>query len=222
MTDRWTPRLSEYLDGDLPLAERDGLEAHLRTCTACADVLVELEAVVRRAGSLPDTEPTLDLWPAIAHRLASGDETPVARWQPRARRITATLPQLAAAAIVVSLISGATAWLISSRAAPAPAPAVVVAEAPVRDALTPAAEASYRAAVEDLRRVLDADRAKLDTVTVRIVEHNLALIDRAIDDARRALAADPSNAYVSAHLAQAMKRKLDLLRRAATLAARAS
>ena len=67
--------------------------------------------------------------------------------------------------------------------------------------------------------MLEADRGTLDTTTVRIIEQNLAVIDRAIADARRALAADPGNAYLNAHLAGTMRRKIDLLRRAATIVA---
>ncbi len=72
--------------------------------------------------------------------------------------------------------------------------------------------------MSDLKRVLAAGRGTLDTATVRVLERNLALIDRAIADARRALAADPNNAYLNAHLARTMHQKIDLLRRAATLA----
>ena len=55
--------------------------------------------------------------------------------------------------------------------------------------------------------------------TVRVLEQNLAVIDRAIVEAGRALAADPGNAYLNAHFARTMRRKLDLLRQAATLTA---
>ena len=50
-----------------------------------------------------------------------------------------------------------------------------------------------------------------------MVEHNLQIIDQAIDQAREALAADPANSYLSSHLFEARRRKLDLLRRAAAL-----
>jgi hypothetical protein len=73
--------------------------------------------------------------------------------------------------------------------------------------------------VADLERVLEQGRGTLDTTTVRVIERNLALIDRAITDARRALAADPGNTYLNAHLARTMRRKIDLLRQAATIVA---
>jgi hypothetical protein len=53
---------------------------------------------------------------------------------------------------------------------------------------------------------------------VRVIEKNLGIIDRAIRDAQSALAADPGNAYLNQHLARETRRKLELLRQAATLA----
>ena len=76
----------------------------------------------------------------------------------------------------------------------------------------------YAAAVADLERLLAQRRGQLDTTTVRVIEKNLGIIDRAIRDAQSALAADPANAYLNQHLAQAMRRKLELLRQATTLA----
>ena len=53
---------------------------------------------------------------------------------------------------------------------------------------------------------------------MRVIEKNLAIIDRAIRDAQSALAADPASSYLNLHLAQEMRRKLELLRQAALLA----
>jgi hypothetical protein len=56
-------------------------------------------------------------------------------------------------------------------------------------------------------------------MTVRVVRENLAIIDRAIADARIALQKDPGNAYLNFHLAQTMRRKVELLRRVNDIAA---
>ena len=42
MSDRWTDRLSEYLDGGVEAAERAELEAHLADCEECAATLEQL------------------------------------------------------------------------------------------------------------------------------------------------------------------------------------
>ncbi|MCU1381389.1 MAG: hypothetical protein JWL71_86 [Acidobacteria bacterium] len=80
------------------------------------------------------------------------------------------------------------------------------------------ADAQYDAAVADLEHALKAGRGRLDASTITIVEHNLQIIDQAINQAREALAGDPANSYLSSHLVEARRRKLDLLRRATALA----
>src|SRR2546426_554958 len=114
MTDQWTDRLSEYLDGELAAAERSALEAHLAGCAACASTLDELRRVVARARALDDRPPTTDLWQPIAeqigitseaHRVASLEQ------QRARRRVSFTVPQLTAAAIALMVLSGSTAWL---------------------------------------------------------------------------------------------------------------
>jgi len=76
----------------------------------------------------------------------------------------------------------------------------------------------YDATIAELERVLSEGRGTLDSSTVRILEENLAIIDRAVEQARRAVAADPANPYLRSHLAATMKRKADLLRKATVLA----
>jgi len=76
----------------------------------------------------------------------------------------------------------------------------------------------YDAAIAELEAALDAKRSRLNPETVRIVAANLATVDKAIVDARAALAADPASRYLNAHLASTMRRKVDLLRRLNSLA----
>ena len=80
------------------------------------------------------------------------------------------------------------------------------------------ADAQYDAAVADLEKALNAGRGRLDASTIAIVEHNLQIIDQAINQAREALVGDPANSYLSSHLVETRRRKLDLLRRATALA----
>jgi hypothetical protein len=71
--------------------------------------------------------------------------------------------------------------------------------------------------VADLERVLADRQGLLDSTTVRVIQLNLAAIDRAIAQAQQALDADPANLYLNTHLADTMRRKLELLRQATTL-----
>jgi predicted anti-sigma-YlaC factor YlaD len=226
MNDRWTDRLSEYLDGELPENERVALEAHLSGCPQCSSVLEDLRLVVRQAKALPPLEPDDDLWPAIARRIGAtppvGSEVVDLRArQTPTRRWTFSLPQLAAAGIALMTLSGGTVWLLNQPAQPGAL--AIVDTVPSREtpvvpvAVKPNASQSYAAAVADLERVLAQGRGKLDTTTVKVIEKNLAAIDRAIAEAQRALDADTANLYLNTHLAETMRRKLELLRQAAAL-----
>ena len=217
MSDRWMDRLSEYLDDELTTAERSALEAHLETCTPCAALLGELRRVVYRARQMEERAPGRDLWPGIAGRIGA---TPV-RVAPVRRRWSFSVPQLAAAAVMLMTLSGGTVWLLQSNDDIPPTGPVAAVSMPTATptAITASRSAaqSYAAAVDDLERVLADSRGQLDSTTVRVIEQNLEVIDRAIAQAQQALLADPANLYLNTHLAETMKRKLDLLRQAATL-----
>jgi anti-sigma factor RsiW len=221
-----TNRLSEYLDGDLAEADRREVEAHLAACAECRAVALELRRVRERARGLGDRPPERDLWPGIAAQLGPrADVRPLPR--PTARRVTLSVPQLLAAGLLLMALSAGGVWLALVRqgeirpSMPAPMALTPTESAFVAVARSDSAS-SYHAAVQDLERVLAERRAVLDTATVRVIEQNLAVIDRAIAEAEAALARDPANGYLNAHLANTMAWKLQLLRRAAAIAVAAS
>ena len=82
MSDQWTERLSEYLDGEMQGSERAFLEAHLERCDECQETLAGLRRVVMRARSLEDRPPATDLDPQIANGV--GEERDLAA-RPQAR-----------------------------------------------------------------------------------------------------------------------------------------
>jgi anti-sigma factor RsiW len=226
MKDQWTDRLSDYLDGELSAPERAELDRHLSSCTQCSATLERLRQVVARAQALEDRPPASDLWRGIAVRIgaseSSGGVTDLEEHRQRRvieRRFSFSLPQLAAASVALMFLSGGAAWLATRSAGPAgeavqPAPEVETAFV----AATPAFTTTYDAAVTELEQVLEASRDQLDTTTVRIIEDNLAIIDRAIAQAQRALTQDPASIYLKEHLAATMRQKLEFLRQAAQMA----
>ena len=234
MKDQWTDRLSEHLDGELSEAERAALAAHLDTCADCRATLAELRRVVARAQALDDAPPARDLWPAIARRIGASAPLVVDIAEHRMRRrISFTVPQLVAASIALIMMSSGVAltWLSRRSVTPSPTPGAIrdagspsdPGTAPVQPVRWPVATTqNYDAAVAELEAMLATHRATLDTATVRVLEKNLAIIDRAIAEARTALAADPNSAYLNHHLARTMRRKLDVLRQANALVAQSS
>jgi anti-sigma-K factor RskA len=214
--DPWTARLSEYADGELAADERVELERHLDGCDECRTIVADLDRLRDLTGALVDREPARDLWPAINARIGGG-----ARVLPLRRRWTFTLPQLAAAAVLLLVVGagGAAVALRGGGPAVVPGPAAIGPADSGEVPITLAASTSFDHAVADLERVLAERRDRLDTATVRVLVHSLQTIDRAIAQARAALATDPGDPYLNAHLAETMRRKLNLMRRAATIAA---
>ena len=261
MHEEWTDQLSDYLDGELSAEQQSAVERHLRGCADCTAVLNDLKRVVARAQSVESRPPQADLWAGIAERIDAGRPStlpgpvgPVTTFASRApRRIAFTLPQLAAAALVVAAVSGGIAWTLrpsfsgtanavpydrsgladAASAADGAAASAADVGHPFRGAesfrsaesgagsarveTVVMADAQYDAAVADLEKAVKNGRGRLDASTIAIVEHNLQIIDQAISQAREALAGDPANSYLSGHLVEARRRKLDLLRRAAAL-----
>ncbi|HKV71045.1 MAG TPA: zf-HC2 domain-containing protein [Gemmatimonadales bacterium] len=223
--DRWTEQLSEYLDDSLPRAEREALDEHLATCAECRETLDELRRVVDRARGLDDRPPSKDLWSGIATRIGSTGGTAVvsidrARVPARStRRLSFSIPQALAAGIVLMAVSSGVVWL--SLRSPA---ATGQPSSPTGSIDMPAAwhqmDSSVDPVVANLRQTLQENRAQLKDSTVRILEKNLAIIDSAIAEARRALDADPNNNYLNHHLADVVRRRADLLRRASALGVR--
>ena len=281
MSDLYTDRLSEYLDGELPERERLEVEGHLATCEVCRETLDQLLTVVEKARTAPLTPPTQDLWPTIAARIgaAAAEDpenvaTPAPRLGPAAPRravsprpsswfgwrFSLTLPQAAAMAATLMVVAGASVWMALGRglipATPGPAtiagrdvatpvspdgaspnaaspnlaagdlanPTAVqtrpgeTSSEPRTDAAVATFDTRYDATVAELQRLLAEDRSRLSPRTIQVLERNLATIDRALADARRAVEADPSSMYLRNHLASVMRRKVDLLRTATMIA----
>src|SRR5262249_8275275 len=152
-------------------------------CDECSAVLEELRAVTARARSLDDRPPTRDLWAGVAERIGatantglqspearSIDSAPSRRRKLFARRVTLGLPQLAAAAVALVVVSGAGVgalleWRatgnasVRSSATGANAGAGVLTVANVADL----GGARYDSAVAELEQALAANTGNLDS-----------------------------------------------------------
>jgi hypothetical protein len=184
------------------------------------------DILAQAIGQWREELPQRDLWPGVASRIAA---SPGLRRTAGARTFTFTVSQLAlAASFLVAVVAGVT-WLAINRTAAtgggAAGEEVIQAYSTgAADAaggqIVPAnfADAQFNAAVSDLERILREERDRLDPRTVLVLERNLKAIDDAINEARMALDSDPANPFLNSHLADARRRKLDLLRHATELA----
>jgi len=178
------------------------------------------DVLAKAIGQWREELPSHDLWPGVQAKLEP--RTVIAT-----RTFTFTLSQLAvAASFLIAVVAGVT-WLATNRppvTGGGPTQEVIQAEGEPAGVpsgqIVPAnfADAQFNAAVSDLERILREERGRLDPRTVLILERNLKAIDDAINEARMALDSDPANPFLNSHLADARRRKLDLLRHATELA----
>jgi hypothetical protein len=196
-------RLDAYGRGTLAAAESAALEAHLEGCPACVAFVEAAEPRHGPAAALSRSIPPAgDLWPAIHARL-----TP--RVAAGRGRIAVPAWWLAAAAVLlIGLGSGVTALLLRRGAPPSVLPSF---------RRYAALESQYSSASADLSAALEKARARLAPETVATIERNLATIDSALAESRRALARDPANAVLEQLVVAAWRQKLDFLRRATAL-----
>jgi hypothetical protein len=77
----------------------------------------------------------------------------------------------------------------------------------------------YGREIDMLQNIVTQRRTQLDSSTVAVIEKNLKIIDRAIEQSRAALAKDPASRMLDQQLTHALDKKVELLRTAAMLPA---
>ncbi len=246
--DQFDAALSDYLEGTLDPAARAALEAHAAGCDRCRALLADVSAITTAAAALPDLEPTRDLWPGIADRIAApvvtlpvaGGRTPsrsfVRPWYLAPATLAAAAALLIAATVSVTLLamrSGPVGpSLVASNptntpaaqpvdslpAIPAPAPRVNNVSGTKPNAVP--VQQIYAAEIAELDSIVRERHSELDTGTVAVIEKNLRIIDQAIEQSRAALARDPNSGFLHNQLNDALNQKIALLRTVALLPAR--
>lgn len=185
------------------------------------DMLRDLQ---RRTAELPrEIAPPPEAWAAIKAQIemdsASRGVSSIGRralWQ---------RPSLLAAAAIL-LVAGAsitTALLMNGRLRSS-APATIAKSDTVSNSGAPATLAEFTAVENDyistanrLSEVIESGRTDLAPETVAKLKESLRVIDAAILEARRALAADPANKALMEILSTSYSQKVDLLRRTAEM-----
>ena len=195
-------RLDPYARRILSPEQEAAFEAHLGECADCAAFLEAAEPFPVAAASLPRRiDPERDLWPRIRLRLPR-------RGEGGGRRVMIPAWALAAAAVLLVVLSSVTTALLLRRPAGITA-GMTAAYSPL--------EAQYASATADLVAALDQARARLAPGTIATVERNLAVIDSALAESRRALAGDPGNTALEQLVVFAWRQKMEFLRRATAL-----
>jgi anti-sigma factor RsiW len=229
MSDEWTDRLSAYLDDELGADERAAFERHAVECQECRTTLNQLGSLRTWAEGYEGLPTSEAVWvrvrEGIKSRSGGAKVVSIQEARPRWRQLRFAVPLALAATMALGVVGVGSWWL---GRVTAPRHEIVVSTLPARLLTTSSqsqallAAERYGAAIAQLEQALLTNGGQLDTATVRILTRNLAVIDRAIRQAREALATDPGSAYLADHYTNMMQRKLTLLRRAASVGGAAS
>lgn len=204
-----SPLLDDLVDDALADAQRIAVERHVSECLTCRSELADLRALRDATRALPERiEPPHDLWRGIGDAL---DRRVVQRLDPDGRWIRVRRSVLAAAAAALIIGSaGVTATVLRSGDGAGTTTGALPDDLAV-------VETRYLAAARDLEAALAARRGELGPAAIRVIDQSLGAIDRAIAEAREAVAEAP-DAPDLAHILWAEHRmKIDLLQRASRL-----
>lgn len=220
------------LERDLDADTRRALEAHAATCAGCRTFLADLEAIRASAATLERRTPSADVWARIALQLAAEPifqqataarrareaQTPASSWNTRWNWQGLAV----AASLLIALVTGSLYVLNRSRLANPPANTFATAGETPGNASSGAlvesiehelqqAAAHYEKAIAGLEQVANASDSPLDPDVMATLKQNLTVIDKAIDESRTALKAQPSNQLAQQSLFEAFRRKVALL-----------
>ena len=131
------------------------------------------------------------------------------------RRFSFTVPQLAAAALIVSFLSATMVWIAMGGGNEATPRAAIGSEVGPSARVITAASSRYDAVVSDLELVLERGRTVLSTETLQTIEASLATVNSAIEEIEVALREDPNSDMLHRMLSANQRTKLGVLQRAA-------
>ena len=216
-------RTHDLIDGVLSSAATSRARRHLETCEPCRDRYASLAELTAELRSVPRdaAPPPPEAWEAIARRIdgtkpsaePEADVLVLPGTRPARRRVSFTIPQLAAASLVLAVTSAGTLWMAMSRPSTEPAPIA----APAGEARFATDDASYDMALDELMTIVETARPYLAPETLLALDESLAEIDAAIAEIGAALENDPSSGLLQSMLVNQQRSKLRVLSQVATL-----
>jgi predicted anti-sigma-YlaC factor YlaD len=202
-------RLDDYVDGLLPESEATQVEQHLTECEECRDTVASLRALLEETANLPrDFAPERDLWPDI---LKETQTKPMARH----RNAWRTMAIFAAAAALL-LVAGVLLTRVPGNPHQVDLAGTSDGTAGLADEVR-RADAEYAKARTELKAALAEEEAGLDPETRQVLDENLAIIDGAIEEIRKALEEEPDNPRLVHMLVATQQKGLEVIGLAAKL-----
>jgi hypothetical protein len=212
--ERYSEWLGEAVDGTLDTSQQAELDAHCRSCAECREVLNDFKEIRAAASTLDRLTPSPEMWAAIAAKIDLPQPAFAASPLGRGRRALSWVQLAAAAALVMML--GAAAWFGLATPSGGGESATVAELARAASELQ-LAEQHYLNAIASLEQLTVQKDQSLDPVIAADIAQGLESIDRAIDDSRAALKADPRSFVAQTSLLEALRMKVALLQETVSL-----
>jgi predicted anti-sigma-YlaC factor YlaD len=205
--------LGEAVDGNLRVDRQGELDAHCRECAACRELLNDLREIRAAAATLDRYTPSPATWQAIAAKI----QRPRGAYASWALLAGSPMRALAAAA-TLALVLGAAAWFglaLRDRSAQREQAAADLARSAASELQM--AEQHYMNAIASLELLTVKKDSSLDPAVAAEIAASLASIDRAINDSRAALKAEPDSFIAQTSLLEALRTKVALLQETVSL-----
>jgi hypothetical protein len=213
--------INELVDGTLGPLRRAELDLHLEGCESCRALLADLQTITRSAEGLPPLNPPDRVWMQIAGRLhQEGRVTSAPVTAARSRNY----PVLALAAALL-LAVGSSLFVLFPRDRPASTPVAGVAPNPDQheattagntdaddlvqgiDSELAAGEQHFIKALDEMTKV----RGDLDPETVKTLQKEMLVMNKALAETRAAIRTDPQSAAARQSFYDVLKQKIQFL-----------
>src|SRR5262245_21748810 len=214
-------QIDDFVDGTLDVASEQQLVAHLATCPACRALADDFNAIRLTARRLEQPFPPDRVWTKLSAAIKAEHRqqyrwrafTSDARWQTAAAAATLILAIGAVTCIAWPPVVPAPSFL---RSPPLGSPADPDLARTVETELM-LAEEHYEKAIAGLEQITEAGRGALDPQVAAVLQKNLAVIDQAIGESRRALRTQPASEVARESLFGALRSKVALLQETVSL-----
>ncbi len=188
---------------DAEPAELVALERHAQSCDACARELAAWNDISAAAQTMQQTWESPALWPRIAQALSAQMEAQAQRaprWNFSALRQNFAAPwQMAAAALLLVLLTGSGAWLLLHRPGPPLPPDNSLLTKSAVDEVE-RAEAAYSKAIDNLAAQARPKLENPATPLMASYREKLLVLDAAIADLRATVESNRANAHLRSEL----------------------
>ena len=202
--------MSDHMDGLLNESEAQGFERHMRECTDCANLFVEMKSLVHEARNLNKFEPSDDVWLSVKRHMTGKDRKAMSPRKGK-RRILSLFPfpqglAIASGALIMIMLF---TFLLFQGLPFVNTESKDSAEYALRH--FEKAEKHYQLAINALVGTMPAYEEKLPPDLAAVFKENLAIIDNAIRICQAAIESHPEDKAANALLMACYKKKIELL-----------